>query len=304
MHIGTPRGTRSPQREGTQLRTQEEVLRQFDEWARGNDAVRAAILTSTRANPERETDFLSDYDIQLYVADLGPFRADDRWLAAFGPIMVRWPFRPRSTFDEEWITRCVIFKDGVRIDFQITDLSAIASERYDDDYRVLIDRDGLTAGLKPPTLSGHLVRMPSREEYDTLVHEFWWNAHYVPKYLWRDELPFAASMLGQAVRDEYLYTVINWFIGLRHNWSVNTGVRGCKFKRYLDDKTWSEYESTFARAGVEENWEAFFNAVAVFRRLATAVGEGLGYEYPSQVDREMTEYYSRIRSTKKRETTN
>ena len=54
-----------------------------------------------------------------------------------------------------------------------------------------------------------------------------------------------------------------------------------------------------AGAEMEENWQAFFNAVALFRKTAKTVGEGLGYEYPLQVDREMTEYYSRIRSTKK-----
>ena len=59
------------------MRTQAEVLGQFDEWARGNDIVRAAILTSTRDNPERETDFLSDYDIEFFVADLNPFQKDD-----------------------------------------------------------------------------------------------------------------------------------------------------------------------------------------------------------------------------------
>ena len=72
------------------MRTEQEVLTQFDKWARGNDQVRAAVLTSSRANPERETDFLSDYDIELYVADLESFRRDDEWLSAFGPIMVRW----------------------------------------------------------------------------------------------------------------------------------------------------------------------------------------------------------------------
>ncbi|MFC1735917.1 aminoglycoside 6-adenylyltransferase [Candidatus Hydrogenedentota bacterium] len=281
------------------LRTQEQVLTQFDEWARGNDLVRAAILTSTRANPEREADFLSDYDIELYVADLGPFQTDDLWLAPFGPIMVRWPLKPRSTFDEKWITRGIIFRNGVRIDFLITDLPAIASDAYDDDYRVLIDKDGLTSNLNPPTRVRYLVKKPTKDEYETLVNEFWWDAHYVPKCLWRDELPFAASMLGQAVRDNYLRTIIEWFIGLQNDWSVNTGVRGRKFKRHLDGKTWSEYESTFAGPGIEENWEAFFNAVDLFRKLARAVGKSLDYEYPSQVDREMTEYYSRIRSTKK-----
>jgi len=281
------------------LRTQEEVLKQFDEWARGNDVVRAALLTSTRANPERETDFLSDYDIVVYVADLAPFGKDDRWLRAFGPVMVRWPYRPRPMPGEAGITRLVIFKDGVRIDFHVTDETEIRPDTYDDDYLVLIDKDNLTTGLRPPTHSEHLVKKPSREEYDTLVNEFWWNAHYVPKYLWRDELPFAASMLGQAVRDQYLQTVIEWSIGLQNDWSVNTGVRGRKFKRYLDAEIWSNYESTFAGPGIEDNWQAFFNAVALFRKMAKAVGEGLGYEYPSQVDVEMTEYYRWIRATKK-----
>ena len=116
------------------------------------------------------------------------------------------------------------------------------------------------------------------------------------KYLWRDELPFAASMLGQSVRDKYLRTVIEWFIGLRNNWSVNTGVYGRKFKSYLDDRTWSEYTSTFTGADTEENWQAFFSAVALFRRLASTVGDELGYEYPVQLDREMIDYYSWIRS--------
>lgn len=286
------------------MRTQDQVLKHFDEWACGNDLVRAAILTSTRANPKRSVDFLSDYDIELYVGDLSPFRRDDEWLSVFGPIMARWPFRPRSTLDDKWITRLVLFRDGVRIDFQITDLTAIVAEAYDDDYRVLIDKDGLTSGLKPPALSKHVVKKPTKEKYETLVNEFWWNAHYVPKYLWRDELPFAAHMLGQAVRDEYLRTVIEWFIGLQRNWAVNTGMHGRGFKRYLDKKTWSEYESTFARAGIEENWEAFFNAVALFRRLARVVGENLGYEYPERIDEEMTAYYRWIRSTEKNRANN
>ena len=37
-------------------------------------------------------------------------------------------------------------------------------------------------------------------------------------------------------------------IGLQHHWSVNAGVRGKQFKRYLDGEMWSEYTSTFAGA--------------------------------------------------------
>lgn len=281
------------------MRTEDEVLSYFGKWARENDLVRAAILTSSRVNPERRTDFLSDYDIELYVANLAPFQKDDQWLSAFGPIMVRWPFKPRSTGNDGWITRLVLFKNGERIDFQITDQKTIEPDAYEDGCRVLIDKDNMTVGINEPTFSKYLVKKPSSEEYAVIVHEFWWNATYVPKYLWRDELPFAASMLGQAVRDKYLQTVIEWYIGMQHDWSVNTGIRGRKFKRYLDGETWSEYTSTFAGADIEDNWRAFFAAVALFRRLAKILGENLGYEYSTQMDKEMTDYYKYIRSMKK-----
>ncbi|MBT4498262.1 MAG: aminoglycoside 6-adenylyltransferase [Gemmatimonadetes bacterium] len=281
------------------MRTEEEILTQFDRWAQSNDLIRAAVLTSSRVGPEGAIDFLSDYDIELFVADMETFQKDDEWLGVFGPIMVRWPFKPRSTFDEQWLTRLVLFKDGVRIDFQITDQMAIKPDAYEDGYKILVDKDNLTAELNEPTYSQHFVKKPSQEEYDVLVHEFWWNATYVPKYLWRDELPFAASMLGQAVRDKYLRTVIEWSIGLQHDWSVNTGVCGKRFKRYLDAETWSEFESTFAGADIEENWQAFSNGVTLFGKLARIVGSSLDYDYPAQMEEEMINYYSKIRNTKK-----
>ena len=281
------------------MRTEEEILTQFDRWAQSNDLIRAAVLTSSRVGPEGAIDFLSDYDIELFVADMETFQKDDEWLGVFGPIMVRWPFKPRSTFDEQWLTRLVLFKDGVRIDFQITDQMAIKPDAYEDGYKILVDKDNLTAELNEPTYSQHLVKKPSQEEYDVLVHEFWWNATYVPKSLWRDELPFAASMLGQAVRDKYLRTVIEWSIGLQHDWSVNTGVCGKRFKRYLDAETWSEFESTFAGADIEENWQAFSNGVTLFGKLARIVGSSLDYDYPAQMEEEMINYYSKIRNTKK-----
>lgn len=279
------------------LRTEEQVSSQFNEWAISNELVRAAILTSSRVKPGVELDFLSDYDIELYVADINPFLRDDEWLKTFGSVMIRWPLRPRSTLQEGWITRLVLFKDGIRVDFQITDQREIQPNAYKDGYRVLIDKDNLTSGLIPPTYDQYIIIKPSQDEYDNLVNAFWWDATYVPKYLWRDELPFAAYMLGCGIRDKFLRTVIEWYIGLENDWTVDTGIHGKWFKRYLSPDIWAEYESTFAGADIEENWTAFFNAVSLFRKMAIMVGSGLGYAYPEQLDCEMIEYYRQIRNT-------
>ncbi len=280
------------------VRTENEVLTHITTWANENDLVRAVILTSSRVHPHRTPDALSDYDIELHVADMEPFQRDDGWLSTFGRIMVRWPLTPRSTWDENWLTRGIHFSDGVRIDFQITAQKQVPPDAYDDGCRVLVDKDGVTANLCEPTYATHLVRKPTRQEYAECINDFWWDATYVPKCLWRDELPFAKSMLDESLRLDFLRRVVEWHIGTQHDWAVNTGKCGSWFKRYLDAETWKQFEATYAGADIEENWVAFFNLVGLFRRLATAVGTELGYEYPTELDEEVTEYFCSIRNMK------
>ena len=278
------------------MRSQDEILEQLVQWARNRESVRAVVLTSSRANPERETDILSDYDVECYVTDIELFERSDGWLSHFGEIMVRWPLIPRSAVPWADITRLVLFEDAVRIDFQIRKIAGIPADAYDDDYRVLLDKDGLLAHLKPPTHTKHLVNKPTREQYETLASEFWWNAHYVPKSLKRDELPFAAGMLCRSIRGKYLHTAIGWLIGLENDWSVNPGVSGRKFKHYLDDATWGAYEATFAGPEIEAQWAAFFSSVELFRRLMRRVADDLGYAYPEALDKKMTAYFRWMQS--------
>lgn len=281
------------------MRTKSEVLSHFKEWAKKNELIRAAVLTSSRVLPDSHIDFLSDYDIELYVSDISTFEQNDDWLKVFGPIMVRWPFKPRSTGKQNWITRLVLFKDGVRIDFQITNQFDIKPDTYDNGYKVLIDKDNIVTGLAKPTFSQYIIKKPSKEEYETLVNEFWWDAYYVPKYLWREELPFVKYMLDYILRYLFLHKIIEWFIGMQNNWSVDTGACGKKFKRYLDSKTWSEFEETYVGADLEQNWKAFFRATDFFRKIAKQVGENLGYEYPVKLDEEVLEFCLKIRDTNK-----
>jgi len=278
------------------VRADGDVLHVLTEWARSDDNVRAALLTGSRADPDRRIDFLSDYDVEVYVTDVDPFGRSDESLEAFGRIMARWPHRPRGTLRDDGITRLVLFRDGVRIDFQILPVAALPVTIGDVAFRVLVDKDGLAERLSPLPASARAVARPTEDEYETLVYEFWWNAHYVPKALWRDELPFAASMMSEAVRDRYLRTVLEWFVAVQSGGPVNLGVRGRWLKRHLDEETWAAYEATFSGADVTAQWEAFFRAVDLFRWLAQAVGERLGYRYPEQIDREMSDYFERIRA--------
>lgn len=281
------------------MRTQEEVLTHFINWANNNKTVRAAIMTSSRVSKNAKKDFLSDYDIELYVNQINDFSQNDDWLEEFGPIMVRWPYKPKSSSKEGWITRLILFKDGVRIDFQITDQMSIDPNQYDNGYKILIDKDGITRNINSPTFSEFIVKKPTKEEYEKLVHEFWWDAYYIPKYLWRDELPFAKYMLDYTLRYSFIHKIVDWYIGYENNWSVETGALGKKYKKLLSKEIWDEFEQTYAAGGVEENWSAFMRTTQFFRKIAKYVGDKLGYKYPDDIDKEVMEFCKKIRLTKK-----
>ena len=82
---------------------------------------------------------------------------------------------------------------------------------------------------------------------------------------------------------------------MNNKWTANPGAYGRWFKKYLDPEIWTEVESTFAGAEIDENWEALFRTIEVFRRLASQIGRHLGYQYPADIDRRVTAYLEKIR---------
>jgi len=280
------------------MRNESEVMTQFMNWGKKINIVRAAILTSSRVKKNENIDFLSDYDIELYVSDIS-FFMDDNWLKEFGNIMVRWPYKPRSTGEDRWITRLILFNDGVRIDFQITDENKIDSNRYINGYKILIDKDNITADISKPTYDEFIIKKPAKEEFETVVNEFWWNVYYVPKYLWRNQITFAKYMLDYVLRYEYLNKIIDWYIACQHNWEIETGALGKYYKILLRDEEWIEFESTYVAGGINENWIGLIRLTDFFRKLAIHLSNVLGYNYPYEIDKDVMHFCKEIMNTKK-----
>lgn len=118
---------------------------------------------------------------EFYVKDLKFFKADG-WLTYFGDVMVKWPYRTKSTMVSNWITRLVLFKKGFIIDFQITALKTVDFCRYRNGFKVLMDKDGLANNLPEPRFDTYIIKKPDAKALEILVNEFWWNVYYVPKY--------------------------------------------------------------------------------------------------------------------------
>ena len=98
------------------------------------------------------------------------------------------------------------------------------------------------------------------------------------------------------MKHEYLRRMLERRIERDRGWSEPTDGLGKGLKKRLPADIWEALEATYAGAGIEENWEALFRTLTLFRRVAVEVAEDLGYAYPHDLDRRVTEYVRAIRA--------
>jgi aminoglycoside 6-adenylyltransferase len=280
-----------------------EVLARLVAWGEANEGIRALILTSSRARRDETVDALSDYDVIVAVRDLVAFARDDSWARAVGRPLAGWG-------DESEVLglptsfRGVVYEDAVKVDFTLWPVellervaaSPVLPDDLDVGYRVLLDKHGATARWQDPTFRAHVPARPTRAEYDAQVEEFWWSTTYAAKGLWRGEVVFVKFVLDFDSKLGPLRRFLEWRIELDRDWSLRPGAYGRGLERLLPPDLRDELASTYVGAGVEDNWNALFRTTALFRRVATEVGDALGYRYPQEIDDAVTEQLRAVRS--------
>jgi len=284
------------------LPAEADVLERLTAWGEADSSIRALILTSSRAKPNGGADLLSDYDLIVATRDAPKLAAAVGSASEYGRPLVRW-----SDQDELYgITTyfCgVVYEDGVKIDYTVwpgallerVSQEALLPEGLDVGYRVLLDKDAVTAAWRPPTYRAHIPTPPTQAEYDALIDEFWWDTTYVAKSLWRGEVVFAKFMLDYDAKLVALRRLLEWRIELDHDWSLKPGAYGRGLERLLPADIWSELASTYVGTDIEDNWNALFRLTALFRRVAREVGGALGYPYPQQIDDKVTAHLEAVR---------
>jgi len=137
---------------------------------------------------------------------------------------------------------------------------------------------------------------PAAAEYHDVINEFFHEATYVAKHLWRHDLMAAKYNLDHAMKLKLLRRMLEWRIEIDHQWSLRPGAYGRGLQNHLGPRLWSELESTYVGPGTKENWEALSRTINLFRHLALQVADHLGYTYPHDLDRRTIDYLSKVRS--------
>jgi aminoglycoside 6-adenylyltransferase len=282
----------------------EKFIPGFLRWAEGQPLVRAALLTSTLAIPGAEVDILSDFDVILILSDVRPFFEDWAWLGDFGRVLAKYcdPLEARDGFLKSGnVTQ---YENGLKIDFTLWPvelLQKIAADpalpdELDAGYRVLLDKDHLTEGLKAPAYRGYIPSPPSEAEYLRKIEEFFLDTGYTAKYLWRGDLMAAKTLLDYFVKDEQLRPMLEWHMEIEHQWSLKPGPHGRGLQKWLRGDLWAQLGETYTGFGVEENWQALDRTIALMRKVAQEVGARLGYAYPADLDRRGVAYVRDVKN--------
>lgn len=278
----------------------DDVIAKLVQWAQHQDAVRAMLMTSTRAVPNATWDMLSDYDIVLFVEDIHPFHESQKWLEYFGDVLVVYqdPIYPDQDFGMEQFGNVTQYANGLKIDFTLCHVSllqrivqarALPAE-LDAGYRTLLDKDHLTHGLKQPAYTAYIPVRPTTELYQRTVNDFFSDPPYVAKCLLRGELLPMKWCLDYDMKHVYLRQMLEWKVGIDTDWSVPVGSLGKGLRKRLPTQVWSQVEDAYAGATVGDNWQALFRTMSIFRQVAMEVGEHLGYTYPLKLDQRVTDF--------------
>lgn len=121
----------------------------------------AAILTSTRAVATASIDKFSDVDVILALTEIGPLSDHRLWLTDFGEVLAAWRDTDALQSDPPRTCRVTQYADGSKIDFTLWPVALLRQvaqsgalpDQLDVGYRVLVDKDGLTGGLKSPAIA-------------------------------------------------------------------------------------------------------------------------------------------------------
>ena len=288
-----------------QKREEPQPIDKIVAWARALDDVRCVVLTSSRTNPDVEVDAFSDIDIILVVKDILPYLDDEAWLREFGEVLVLYRDPVRREYGCERFCRVTQYEDGTKIDFTVWPVDMLPAitrlpvlpNYLDIGYKVLLDKDNLASGLKLPSHKAYIPVKPTEVEYLEFVEHFLSNAPYVAKHLSRGDLISMKYILDHVMKFEKLRILLEWKMEIDRGWSVKPGADGKGLGRYVSRDVWAWLERTYVGTGTDENWEALFETVALFRKVAAEVADSPGYRYPSALHDRVVRYLTRVRDT-------
>ncbi|MCY4465892.1 MAG: aminoglycoside 6-adenylyltransferase [Chloroflexi bacterium] len=256
------------------------LLSAIVDWARGEDAIRAVVVTGSLARQDGSTDAFSDLDAQIITVDIARYCQDDSWLDTLGEVWIRFPL------DKSLPYRLVWFVGGRKVDFQFIHIDSIQaqidkgelSDEYLRGYHVALDKDGFYQQLPPSPRIFPQPFAPSREQVERCLNEFWFEAIHVAQFIRRRE--FWVAKYRDWTMKTMLLQVLEWHARATANAPTNTWLLGKRIHEWARRDDYAAITRIWAGWDAQQLWQALRTQLDLFAILSDELCAALGYEQP------------------------
>lgn len=266
--------------------TFDDIITRFVAWAKVQKEIHAAIIIGSRARTDAPADQWSDLDI-IFLADKpDQFIHSEGWLNQIHPYSITFL---EKTAVGNGIERRVMFNPHLDVDFVILTPEQFSGmlplkevqQVFKNGFKVLFDKTDVTNGIKVSDDFSQARALPSQEQYDNLVQDFWYHVVWVSKKMLRGELWVAKECMDSNLK-YLLRTMAEW-----HAIAVldqSPWHNGRFIEKWADPRLVDSFPNIFATYNRSEILNAMKETMDIFRLLATETGNARGYAYPDNAD--------------------
>ncbi len=283
------------------MRSEREIVDSVLQIAIRDEGVRAVVRTELL--PVRE--YLHAYSFVFVVRDVDDYDRDIFESGLGERILL---FRADRNYPEmfpDTKAHLMVFRDGITITVYAMDRDAFLAKyggsrgREDvwigETYQKLLDKDDMLPMVDRLIESQTLfAELPSEAAFLGACDEFWWVMKTLAEYTLREELPAAMYYLNVSVRG-LLNRMLRWHLYLQSGRPVDMGILDSHLEKLLGESLFLLYRRTYPDADYGHIREALHAATELWHRVAGAVAERRGFQYPSAVEENMLEFIRNLK---------
>lgn len=270
------------------MRNLDVELKKLIEFANNNDSIRGLILQGSYVNDNAPKDIFSDLDPFFYVTDINKFINEFTWKNNFGEVISYFHDEWDSQENQKTYSRLTIYKDGFKMDFGFGDISLA---KYANDmalYKIYVDKDNVIPEPEVIDEQKFFIKKPQEKEYQDILRDFFFDSSYVVKTIYRDEIMFNQYMIQ--ILHKKIQKLVEWYIGCKYDFKVNTGVVGRYMKRYLSKDEYQLIKDTYSGTKPEETKQALLKSFEAVHYFGEFVARRLDFTYPQKHEDDMYDY--------------
>jgi aminoglycoside 6-adenylyltransferase len=149
---------------------------------------------------------------------------------------------------------------------------------YVPKYKVLVDKDRFTRQFPKPEPTLSQIEKPTPEAFIEVLQQFWLDAYYAARYLWRGEL-WRTKHYDWDLK-QTLLRMLGWHAALVHKKTFFSTHEGNHLSEWTEPGVYASLMPTFGRFYPADAWRALEETVRVFTQLAREVAPVVGVDYP------------------------